>query len=96
MAAPRSLLPEPNQALPGQRLNEGHGASLTGLFGSGIADWGTKTPSEMLAMIRDHASEQRRIADEILNASDSEFRIETYLGPHAQRDRKIIQAGRKR
>lgn len=68
---------------------------LPGQFGGGIADWGIKTPSDMIAMLRSHASEQKRIAEEILSASDGDFRIQTYKGPYVQRDRKTIQAGRK-
>lgn len=69
--------------------------NLPGLFGGGIAEWGLKTPAEMLAMIRNYATDQKRMAEEILSAGDGDFRIETYKGPHARIDLRIIQNGRQ-
>lgn len=60
----------------------------------GIADYGRKTPEEMIRLLRMHAEHQKAIADAILAASDADFLIETYTGVYVQRDRTTVQPGR--
>lgn len=70
--------------LPG--LNSGHG----------LADWGLKTPEEMVGQLRAHAERQKAAAEKILAASSSDFRVETYVGVHVRKDRKVLQEGLSR
>ncbi|MCJ8053826.1 hypothetical protein GB928_018375 [Shinella curvata] len=56
----------------------------------GLADWGRKSREEMIKMIRDHAADQRSMADAILAASDDDFLVETYTGVHVHRNREVI------
>ena len=67
--------------------------SLPGVWNAGVADWGRKSVPEMIALLRSHAATMRATADAILAAGDDDFRVETYVGPHAQRDRTILQVG---
>ena len=60
----------------------------------GYADYGKKTSAEMIAAYRAIAREKKFEAEAILAAVDEDFRIDTYRGIHAQRDRKIIQEGK--
>lgn len=60
----------------------------------GLADWGRKTPEEMIRMLRTHAEHQKSVAEAILAAADDDFLIETYTGVYVQRNRKTIQPGR--
>lgn len=62
--------------------------------GTGIADWGRKTPKEMIEMIRCKAEEDLKNSQAILAAEDSDFNIETYVGVHVQRSREVIQQGK--
>ncbi len=48
----------------------------------------------MLAFIRSYATHQKAIAEAILAANDSDFLIETYVGPYVRKNRKIIQPGK--
>ena len=41
----------------------------------GLADWGRKTPAEMIRLLRMHAEHQKAIAEAILSASDDDFLI---------------------
>lgn len=70
------------------------GVSLPGVRGAGWADWGRKEPSEMIAAIRRYAKSQIEWAQKVLEADDADFRVDTYLGPHAQRNREVLQDGR--
>jgi hypothetical protein len=63
--------------------------------GSGLADWGRKTPAEMISLIREHAAHQKQQAEAILAASDDEFRVETYVGVYVRRSKIVLQEGRK-
>ena len=67
---------------------------LPGLWGGGIAEWDKVPVAEMIERYRDYAERMKKDAEEVLSASDADFRIETYRGPHAQRDRQILQEGR--
>lgn len=70
--------------LPG--LNSGHG----------IADWGRKTPEEMVERLRSYAERQKAAAERILAAAPSDFRVETYVGVHVQRQKEVLQEGLSR
>lgn len=62
---------------------------------TGCADWGRKTKDEMIAMYRLYAQNQYDWSKRVLSALDEEFQIETYVGVHVQKNREIIQEGRK-
>lgn len=68
--------------------------SLLSVQGSGIQDYGRKTPAEMISQLRSWAEHNKKIADAILSASDSDFHVETYLGPWARKGREVLQLGR--
>lgn len=67
---------------------------LPGHMGAGIADYGLQSAPTMIAKLREYAKHAKAQAEMILAASDADFRIETYLGPYARRDTKIIQVGK--
>ena len=67
---------------------------LPGQFGCGWAEWGRKSVPEMIEIIRNKARYDLKIATEILNALDDDFRIETYLGVHAHKNVQVLQEGR--
>lgn len=69
---------------------------LPGVHGSGYADWGRKTPKEMIDRLRRIATEDKQTAEKILAAKDDDFLVETYLGVHARRKREILQKGKPR
>lgn len=75
----------------GARMTSIH---LPGLFGSGIAEWGRKTPEEMTAALKAYAARQIEHAQAILEAADSDFRVETYTGVNVQRNTDVLQVGR--
>lgn len=58
---------------------------------SGVADWGLKTPQEMIKRIRDYADSLRKEVAMIDAAADHEFQVETYVGVHVMRNRKVLQ-----
>ena len=62
--------------------------------GAGYADWGRKTPKEMIATIRAHAAYQKEWADAVLAAPDEAFQVETYVGVHVKKNREVIQSAR--
>ncbi len=64
--------------------------------GLGFAEYGRKTVPEMIESIRKHAAHLKKEADEILAAADEDFHVETYVGSIVQRNRKVLQEGRKR
>jgi hypothetical protein len=68
---------------------------LPGVWGAGWAEYGRKEPSEMIAAIRRHAQHEIAWAEKVLAADDADFRVDTYLGPHAQRNREILQEGKE-
>lgn len=63
--------------------------------GSGIAEWGRVSVPEMIQKFRLYAERKKREAEMVLNALDSDFRIETYRGVHVKRDREVLQEGKK-
>lgn len=67
---------------------------LPNCFGSGLAEYGRKTPAEMIAAIRSYAEHKKAVAEAILAADDNDFYIATYEGVHVRRNREIIQNGR--
>mgnify|MGYP006350049633 CR=1 FL=1 len=62
--------------------------------GPGLAEWGRKTPAEMIERYRQYARHQLAEAEAVLAATDEEFRVETYTGVHVQRNREVIQDGK--
>lgn len=68
---------------------------LPGANGAGYADYGRQSVPDMILLIRNHAIVMRQQADAILAAKDADFRVESYLGVHVQRDRVILQEGIK-
>lgn len=71
------------------------GIHLPGCDYAGIAEWGRCSKDDMLALIRRQAETMKRQADAILDATDDDFRITTYLGPLAMRNIEVIQEGKK-
>lgn len=67
---------------------------LPGCWGCSIADYGRKTPEEMIALIRAHAENQKAQAEMVLAASDADFRVDTYFGFHVRNKREVLQDGR--
>lgn len=67
---------------------------LPGVQSSGIADWGRKTPEEMITQIRSWAANNKAIADAILAAPDEAFQVETYTGVIVQRNKTVLQEGK--
>lgn len=63
--------------------------------GAGVADYGRKSPEEMIAMLRKYAESNLREAAMILAAADGDFRVETYKGVWVQRNREVLREGRK-
>jgi len=71
------------------------GIDLPGLgIGTGLADWGRKTPAEMIQKYREYARRNKEVAEAILAAADDDFRIDTYVGPLAMKDYVVLQEGR--
>lgn len=75
------------------------GARMTDIVlrgsGAGLADWGRKTPDEMIEQIRAYARRQKAEAEAVLSASDEDFRVTTYTGVHVQRNREVLQEGKE-
>lgn len=69
--------------------------SLRGSTHNGLADWGRKSAEEMIQQFRDHAQLQKQAAEEVLAASDEDFRVETYTGVYVQRNKEVIQPGKQ-
>lgn len=61
--------------------------------GGSIAEWGRKSPSEMIALIREHARYELAVAQQILAAPDDAFCITTYTGVFAHKNFEVLQAG---
>lgn len=57
----------------------------------GLADWGRKTPEEMITQYRAYALHMREEADKVLAAPDSAFHVETYIGQHKRRQCEVLQ-----
>ncbi len=62
--------------------------------GPGLAEWGRKTPAEMIARYRQWAQHQLDEAQAVLNAADDDFHVDTYRGVYVQHDREVLQPGR--
>lgn len=72
------------------------GITLPGHSGSGFQDYGRKTVPEMIAALRRIAEHQKAEAEAILAASDDDFRVSTYIGSLVERNREVMQEGRKK
>lgn len=68
---------------------------VPGVFGSGLADYGRKTPQEMIRQIREYALTQKQLYDIILLTKDEDFQVETYIGSLAHNNKEVLQEGRK-
>ena len=68
--------------------------ALPGVYGSGIAERGRKTPAEMIQRYRAYAESQRDLYAAILNSFDADYRIITYVGVHVTRNKEVLQEGR--
>lgn len=68
--------------------------NLPGIDGSGIANWGERSPAEMVAYIRSHFQREKGIAEMVLAAADEDFRIGVVKGVHARRRVRLLQDGR--
>jgi len=55
--------------------------------GPGLAEWGRKTPAEMVERYRKYANHLLAEAQAILAASDEDFYIETHTGVWVKRGR---------
>lgn len=67
---------------------------LPGTVGGGIENMGVHAPSDMIQMLRSYAEGQKRKMEEILNAADEDFCVETYHGRHSRKNLKVLQPGR--
>ena len=67
---------------------------LAGSKHPGYADYGRKTPIEMIEAFRSHARYMRDRAEEILAASDADFRVETHMGVHVRKSVEVLQNGK--
>lgn len=56
----------------------------------GFADYGRRDPASMIARLRKIAESERDAAQRVIDADDSQFVVETYVGVHVQRDRKRL------
>ena len=68
---------------------------LPGANCGGLADWGKKTPKQMIALWRRHARAEKRDAEKILQALDEDFEVYTCHGHIVQRNKRVLQAGKK-
>jgi hypothetical protein len=59
----------------------------------GWANYGRKSPAEMIEEFRSHARYMRDRAEEILSATDDDFLVKTYRGVHVQRNVEVLQKG---
>lgn len=73
------------------------GINLPGLgFGTGFAEWGRHTPTEMIQIMKVRAAAQKAEAEAILSAADEDFHVATYVGPYAMRQYEVLQVGRQK
>lgn len=70
------------------------GIELPGTLDPGVADYGRKTASQMIALYRRKAQRELAVATAILAANDEDFRVTTYRGVYVQRDLQVVQEGR--
>jgi len=61
----------------------------------GLAVHGRETVEQMIVQLRASAARQLAAVQAVLDAPDDAFRVETYRGPFAQRDREVLQEGYK-
>lgn len=68
--------------------------SLPGSTDAGLADWGVRSASNMIAFYRAKARADLKAAQEVLAARDEDFRIYVCRGVYRERDRTILQEGK--
>lgn len=68
--------------------------TLPGSMHPGVMDYGEVAPADVIAMARRWAANDKARAEEILAATDSDFRVALVEGIHKQRPLKLIQEGR--
>lgn len=61
----------------------------------GWMEYGRRTPEEMIAACRSHARQELAEAQAVLAAGDEDFRITTAVGVHVQRNREVLQEGKR-
>ncbi len=62
----------------------------------GIQDWGEVETADLIAQARKYAEHLRAQADEIDEASDSDFKIDVVRGSIVQHHVRSVQPGRKK
>lgn len=67
--------------------------TLPGVEGAGVEFYGRELPSFAIGQLREDARYHAAWSAAVLAADDADFRVETYLGTHAQRERMVIQEG---
>ena len=65
--------------------------TLPGTPSVGFADWGEKSPKEMIAILRKHGRHLMDEATAIEDAEDHEFQIDVVRGPIVQHHVKTLQ-----
>lgn len=68
---------------------------LRGVYDASWAEWGEQPVDLMVRRLRERAVRQKAAAEAILNADPSDFRVQSYTGVVVQRDRNVLQEGRK-
>jgi hypothetical protein len=69
--------------------------SLRGVYGADWAEWGEQPVDLMVRRLRERAVKQKAAAEAVLNADPADFRVESYTGVAVQRNRNVLQEGRK-
>lgn len=64
---------------------------IRGPDGSGIDEWGRVSRADMIRRYRAFYDRQRAQAEAALAATDDELTVETFLGPYAQKNRKVVR-----
>ena len=64
-------------------------------YKGGFADWGRKTPAEMIAMVRRMAQNDLDSAQACLAALDGDFRVTIVRGSLTRRHIKTLQEGKE-
>jgi len=68
--------------------------TLPGSEYQGFMDRGVKSAREMIRTIRDMAEHDRRHAEEVLAADDTEFQVDIVRGVHVERFVRTVQVSR--
>lgn len=62
--------------------------------GLGLLDWGEKSPSEMISMIRTHFKQNLIDAERMLSYSDDDFQVDIVRGPAVQHLIRSLQVSK--